>query len=117
MSESDEGQGPAEAAALLTRVDAYDVDLADRRAAFAATRVHLRPVKPREPAVPFRQEEAGRVKPGLGLPQPQIRDGPPALLGVVGERAAVDREPGLLVGSRLEGADRHAGRSGRGARG
>src|SRR6202035_2074953 len=51
MSEAREGQGAPEAATLPAWVDPPHVYLADRRAAFAAILVHLRPVEARQRAV------------------------------------------------------------------
>jgi len=46
-----------ETAALPARIDTEDIDLADRRAAFPAVGMHLRPVESGQFAVPLGQEE------------------------------------------------------------
>ncbi len=71
--------------------------------------VHLRPVEPDEAGVrgagaALGQEEPARVEPRLRHPAGQVVRAPRPLLGVLGERAGVEREPGLLVPSGLEGA-------------
>src|SRR4051794_31244980 len=128
-------QGPAEPAALLARVHADDVHLADRfvpvavpltvaaRSVIVAARpvivapvaaVHLGPVEPDQPrhaagAGLLRQQEALRVEPRLADPRPQVRRGPRALLRVVGEGGGVERQPGLVVVARPERPQPHTG--------
>src|SRR4051794_41907512 len=102
MRQTQVGQRAAQSHPLGVGVDAEDVALADRLVAGVAWRVHLRPVRAEQVAavvrVPApRQEEARRVEPALLLAQPEVLRLPPALLGVRGERAGVDPEPGALV--------------------
>ena len=64
-------------------------------------------------AVPFRDEEAGRVEPRLPLTQFQVVPPPAALFGMLGERPAVEAQPLVLILARDEGAQRAAGRQDR----
>ena len=77
MAQAGEGEGTAEAAALLLRVDTDHVDLADRPVVVvsAAAAVDLGPVEPDQPVAAPGNEEALRVEPGLGHPLTQIVQG------------------------------------------
>lgn len=57
-----------------------------------------------------RQEEPGRVEPGLLHPPVQVLARPGPLLGVLGERRGVEDKPPLIVFPGHEGADGDAGR-------
>ena len=113
MVQPGQGQCPAEPAALLGGIDADHVDLAEPSAGPRLGRVHLRPVKAGHDAVFVRDEEARRVEPRLPLAQVQVVPGPAALLGVLGERPGVERQPLVLVLAGHEGAQRTAGWEGR----
>src|SRR2546430_16482985 len=99
VPQAGEGQRPAQADAVRGRVDAEHVDLADRLVIMAGVAVHFRPVEPDEVTGPLRPQEPFRVEPGLGHPDPQVVQRPSALVRVLRERAGVERDPALLVGT------------------
>jgi hypothetical protein len=70
-------------------------------------RVDLGPVERGDvvgPVVGRDQDQSRRVEPRLRHPLLQVGEGQPTLLGVVGERGGIRREPGLLVVADLERA-------------
>ena len=102
------GEHPAQPLPLGVGVDAQGVDLPR-----ALPRHDLDPHGGRRGGVRgvggVGEPEQGRVEPVLGLARLQVRDGHPALLGVVGEGAGVEGDPVLLVPARGEGPDGHGG--------
>src|SRR5579859_4044765 len=107
--QADQGKRPAETIPALARVDADNVDLAQCAMRvlrlLAVLAVHLRPVEPDEPAIALGQEKAVGIEPRLLLPQVQVLASPCTLLGMAGERAFVELDPGVLVASDDEGPD------------
>src|SRR3954452_25603497 len=98
MPEAPDEQGVAEPQALRSGRDAEYVHFAE------PVGMHLGPVVAEHIPGPFGQQEAGRVEPRLGDARLQIAGSPPALLGVRCECGGVDRQPRVVVLSRLEGA-------------
>ena len=119
VAQADQGQRAAEPGAALSRIDADDVDLADGlmpvpaaraasgcgsggpvpalRSCFSSPPWIFVQWKPTSLPVALGQEEAVRVEPGLALAQVQVLPGPGALLGMAGEGAVVEADPGVLV--------------------
>ena len=95
--------GLPEPRALRARIDADHVDLAEPRIAIVGV-VQLEPVEAREPVGVERQQEQRGIEPRLGHTPCERRRGPAALLGVAGEGAVVDIEPGRFVAADLERA-------------
>src|SRR5260370_41648497 len=101
MEQPEQGERAHQADALLGRVDADHVDLADglvavrRRPGMAA--VDLGPVETRQPPLALGEEEAIRVEPGLLFAEVEVGARPGALLGVACEGPAADRGPWVLV--------------------
>ena len=88
------GERATEPATLAARVDADDVDLAERVGLVRRLgRVHLRPAEPGQAVVVEREQEAFGIEPVLLLAGAQHVDGPGALFRVTGERAVVHRDP------------------------
>ncbi|VXB78840.1 hypothetical protein FRIGORI9N_420103 [Frigoribacterium sp. 9N] len=100
----------SESFALVVRRDADRVELP------RLTLVELQPAEGQQVVAAPEQEEVVGVEPRLGLPGVEVRLDERALLGVVGERAGVEVEPGLVVDSRPERGDpvgvAEAGRTG-----
>src|SRR5579859_2404594 len=69
--------------------------------------VNLGPVETDQLPGTFGEEKAVRVVPLLALTQDEIRTGPRALLGVLGECPPVEGDPGVLVLAGHERPDRH----------
>src|SRR5215467_6623618 len=97
VTQADQGQGPAQPGALLGRVDPEHVDLTHRPAAGAPGGVDLGPVETGQPPAAHGEEEPARIEPRLTLAAVDILPGPLALLRVVSEGTAVEREPLRLV--------------------
>ena len=110
MVQAGQRQRPAEAEPLGVGVDPDDVDLPDVPVSPSSARCTLVQWKPRSSALALGQEEARGVEPRLTHPAGEVGTRHAALLGVVGEGAGVDVEPGVLVTAGLERADRHVRR-------
>ena len=102
MVQSDQGQRAPKSAALLARIDTEHIHLAQTR----AVRVHFGPVKARQLAGAFvdREEQPGRVEPGLRSSLGDIVARQPALLRVPRERGVVDSQQLGVVGGATVGA-------------
>ena len=105
--ETADHQRPPEARSLPVGIDADDVDLAERCRLDRRSRgVDLRPAESGELKILVEgEQEVARIEPRLASPLPEGLARPTPLLGVAGECSVVDRHPGIIVMSRLEGAD------------
>ena len=105
MPQAGQSEHLAQPQPLRSRRDPEDVDLADR--VVLAAGVDLGPVEAEQLTVSLGQEETPRFEPRRLLAPLQINPGHRTLFRVVDERLGVDLQPGVLIGTDLERADRH----------